>query len=421
MRQTGGSPVRPIRRTRRTWLPVALCGLLAFATACQAWPGSDGGTAGPNGKPSPQARIQVQPADGTDGVSPSRDVTLNVTDGQLKRVRVRAKSTDNEDQKPGVRISGKRGADGSRWVSTEPLLPGAIYTVRATAVDENGLTTSVADTFSTVKPDDVLHASISPLDTETVGVGMPINLYLSNPVPDKFKARVEKRLKLEMSEPVTGAWHWMDDETLSFRPKEYWPVGEHVTLRTNWIGVHAGRGLWGDQSREISFDVGDRHVSVVDADAHAITVKSGGDVVRTFPISAGNSDHPSSSGILLAKAKEEHITMDSSSYGVPVDSPEGYSVETEWNVRITDSGQFVHGAPWSVGAQGERNVSHGCVNMSVGNAKWFYDFTQRGDIVKVTGTSRDVEWRNGWTQWNMSWDDWVEGSALDHPVVNPNA
>lgn len=413
MRHPSRSPVR--RRRRAGVLPLAVVGVLVSAAACTPDSGGSGG--GASGEsPKPQARIQIRPGDGTEGVSPAKPISVTVQDGSVKNVSVRAKPTGDADQKPGLRIEGKLAANDTRWRSTEPLLPAVRYTVKATAVDDNGLATSVTTSFTTVKPDSLLQASIAPLDGETVGVGMPITLYLSKPVADEFKDDVERRLDLTMSEPVEGAWHWMDDETLSFRPRDYWPAGQHVRLETNWIGVRAGEGLWGDQSRVIEFDVGERHVSVVDADQHTMTVKSGGDVVNKFPISAGDSDHPSSSGILVAKAKQGDIVMDSASYGVPVDSPEGYRVRTKWNVRITDSGQFVHGAPWSVEAQGERNVSHGCVNMSLDDAKWFYRFTQRGDVIEVTGTQRNVQWRNGWTHWNMSWDEWVAGSALDRAI-----
>ncbi|MFD0478856.1 L,D-transpeptidase family protein [Nonomuraea thailandensis] len=72
--------------------------------------------------------------------------------------------------------------------------------------------------------------------------------------------------------------------------------------------------------------------------------------------------------------------------------------------------------PWSTGAQGSSNVSHGCVNASPADAKWFYEFTQRGDIIEVTGTSRKLRFGNGPTPWAKSWEDWLAGSALGKPV-----
>ena len=45
---------------------------------------------------------------------------------------------------------------------------------------------------------------------------------------------------------------------------------------------------------------------------------------------------------------------------------EGYRTEIDYAQRITWSGEFIHAAPWSEGEQGQRNVSHGCVNVSDG-------------------------------------------------------
>jgi hypothetical protein len=71
----------------------------------------------------------------------------------------------------------------------------------------------------------------------------------------------------------------------------------------------------------------------------------------------------------------------------------------------------VHAAPWSVADQGHRNVSHGCVNMAPADAEWFFNFTERGDLVVVTGTDRALEQGNGYADWNMSWKDWVGAGA----------
>ena len=54
-----------------------------------------------------------------------------------------------------------------------------------------------------------------------------------------------------------------------------------------------------------------------------------------------------------------------------------------------------------------RNVSHGCINLSPADAKWFFDLATRGDVVKVVGSSpRPDTWDAGSRDWNMSWDEW---------------
>ena len=76
------------------------------------------------------------------------------------------------------------------------------------------------------------------------------------------------------------------------------------------------------------------------------------------------------------------------------------------------SGIYVHSAPWSVGAQGNANVSHGCLNVSPANAQWFYDNTKRGDVVEVRGTvGSTLSGVEGLGDWNIPWSQWKAGNA----------
>ena len=61
-------------------------------------------------------------------------------------------------------------------------------------------------------------------------------------------------------------------------------------------------------------------------------------------------------------------------------------------------------------------MSHGCVNVSPSNAKWLFDKTLIGDPVVVKGTSDKLAYGDGWTPWNVSWADFVKGSALPVPA-----
>lgn len=92
--------------------------------------------------------------------------------------------------------------------------------------------------------------------------------------------------------------------------------------------------------------------------------------------------------------------MDSSTYGVPVNSPNGYKLTVDLAVRFDDSGDFVHSAPWSVADQGKRNVSHGCINISPANARWFFDTFGPGDPIVVQnsggGTYSRYDGSNDW-------------------------
>jgi hypothetical protein len=46
------------------------------------------------------------------------------------------------------------------------------------------------------------------------------------------------------------------------------------------------------------------------------------------------------------------------------------------------------------------------------NARWFYDFSQPGDVVEIrnTGGAPLEVWQNG--DWSVPWEQWQAGSAL---------
>lgn len=395
-------------RARRALAAAFTLAILAVS-ACQAGAAEterSGGVAGD--EPGPVRRpvkLGISPDRGSGDVRPDRPVTVRVAGGRIDSVVVRPSSG-------GPKVEGRVADDLTSWRTTRALAPDTSYTVTAEAVGANGKKTSKKSSFTTLRPESVLRTRIAPLDEETVGVGMPIVVYFTHDVSDK--AAVERNLEVEASKPVEGAWHWMNDAEAHFRPRTYWPKNTHVRLHSDLKGVHGGSGLWGDRNRTIDFQVGDRHISVVNARTHKMTVKENGRVVRRIPVSTGRDEYPTSRGVHLALEVSPSTVMDSSTVPGIRDS---YRITTRWNVRISWSGEYVHSAPWSVGSQGRENVSHGCVNASPGHAKWFYEFTRRGDVIDVRGTPKKLEWGNGWTDWNMSWGDWVKGSALDRWVT----
>jgi lipoprotein-anchoring transpeptidase ErfK/SrfK len=143
-----------------------------------------------------------------------------------------------------------------------------------------------------------------------------------------------------------------------------------------------------------------------------MTVIQNGKTVRTMPVSLGKPSTPSSSGTMVIMDKKTSTVFDTTD----TDGANGYKVTIAYAQRLTWSGQYIHSAPWSVGDQGHRNVSHGCVNLSPSNAKWMYDKTLIGDPITVRGTGDKLVPGNGWTPWDLSWKDFVKGSALPVPA-----
>ena len=65
----------------------------------------------------------------------------------------------------------------------------------------------------------------------------------------------------------------------------------------------------------------------------------------------------------------------------------------------------------SVAEQGSRNVSHGCINLSPANAKWFYRHFGIGDVVEVShsGGKALPVW-DVYGDWSLSWGQYRQGA-----------
>jgi lipoprotein-anchoring transpeptidase ErfK/SrfK len=391
---------------RRTAAAVAI-GMLALLSGCN---GDKAGVSGDSkADAAPAAQVEVSPADGTGNLSPVTPVEISVTGGELGEVTVVdgagtavAGSVADSPDNPASDV----------WKPESPLAYGTSYTLTATATNADDKKTTAKSTFTTVSPASVSTPSIGPLDGTTVGVGMPIRVYFDEPVADK--AAVESHLKVTSSTPTDGSWNWLSATEVHFRPSQYWPAHTDVTLDAHLFGVDFGDGVWGEKNRTVSFSIGDRHVSIADAGTHQMVVYDGDQVVQTWPISAGSEMFPSRNGVHVVTELNRERIMDSSTFGVPVDSPHGYRTKVQYAVRLSNNGEFVHAAPWSVAQQGHANVSHGCINISTERAAWFYNFSQPGDVVEIKNSIGPALSRADGDiyDWTIPWDRWQAGSAL---------
>jgi len=387
-------------------LIAASLALLAGCTGSQS--NASGGSAAPKSSAAP-AQVAFSLADGASDVVPTTPVELAVTGGQLGDVTV----TDSS----GAQVAGSvtpATDDPAKtvWTPQTPLAYGTTYKVTATATNADDAGATATSTFSTVRPATLSTPSVGPLNGTTVGVGMPIRVYFDDPVADK--AAVESHLLVTTSTPTDGAWDWVSDKEVHFRPSTYWPANTQVTLDADLYGVEFGGGVWGEKNRSVSFTIGQKHVSVADAAAHTLTVSDSDKVVQTYPMSAGSNENPTRNGPHVVLQTYDTITMDSSTFGLAVDAPGGYRADVKWATRISNNGEFVHGAPWSASQQGHTNVSHGCINLTDDRAEWFLHFSQPGDVVEVVNsvgpTLSSVD--GDIYDWAIPWADWKAGSAL---------
>lgn len=357
-------------------------------------------------------QLSVSPSDGTEDVRPDSPITVTATSGRLKNVTVTS---------DGTRVQGTLSPDGTLWQSRWTLDPGQRYQVMATGLGVDGRTQTVTGGFTTrkVRDSQSIQATITaPDEGETVGVGMPIILHFESGIRDE--AAVERALEVRSSVPVVGAWHWLDDQNVVFRTKNFWPAHTQVEFIGHLSGVPEAKDKFGKQDFDRHFTIGDSHITSASSSSHHETIRKNGKVIRVLPISMGRGGlrkYTTTSGIHLTMDKSYMTVMDSSTTGCGPGCPDYYRENVYWTVRISDTGEFEHSAPWSIGDQGHDNVSHGCINLSPSNAIWFYRFTNRGDIVKVTGTSRTLAPDNGWGYWQEDWPDWLRYSALQREIT----
>ncbi|MEO6411576.1 MAG: Ig-like domain-containing protein [Pedococcus sp.] len=367
--------------------------------------GSSSSSSSSSSAPPTPAELTISPAKDATGVLPSEPVVVKATTGTLGEVTV-------VDAK-GRKVAGDLGTDGS-WTSSARLAPSAAYTVTATATGLDGTPSTTTSTFNTLKPKVV--ATYGILNSgETVGVGMPASIQFDSPVATaKMRGEVEKLVKVTTSPKQAGAWGWLDNRQLMWRPASYWQPGTKVTISAPLTGVQTGEGKWVGNDDNASFTVGSSMISTVDIKRHVMTVTRGGKVINTIPISAGRPgpETETRSGIKVIIRKEGTVIMDSTTIGIKKGQPGYYKIKTQSAMRVTWTGEYLHSAPWSVGAQGSANVSHGCVNMSPANAAWMYANSKAGDVVKFTGSSRQFLPSEGIGVWQYSFANWKAQSAL---------
>lgn len=360
----------------------------------------------PPSAPTSKARLSANVAANATNVTVDTPVTMRVRNGRLNRVHLKVHQRDTS-------LAGTYNAAHTRWTASDLLEPGTRYVVSGHAIDSAGQVTSERIAFSTqnLTLDQQTFASITPLQSDTVGVGMPVIVHFDVPVTDR--AEVQRHMQVTASPATPGSWHWVSDNEVHWRPKHFWKPGTTVHVDLTLNGVNAGNGIYGQMDRSVDFTIGQSVVMKPNLRTDKMKVLVNGRLARTIPITGGMPGFDTRSGIKLIVEKFKDIRMDSTTVGIAAGSPNAYNIaDVRFAQRVTFSGEFLHAAPWSVYAQGSTNVSHGCVGMSTANAAWLFHLTHPGDPVEVTGTHRALEPGNGWTDWNQSFAQYKKASAL---------
>ncbi|MFI6131722.1 Ig-like domain-containing protein [Micromonospora sp. NPDC051141] len=350
--------------------------------------------------------VTVTPADRARDVPISAEVGTRVSNGKVTGVKL----TDDK----GRPVPAQAREDGSGWVPDRPLANSRTYTAEVTVSGDSGKTTTRKTTFTTMakstKP--AVTSELYLQDKQTYGTAMPVVLGFDPPIPEQARADVQRRLFVKTDPPQPGTWSWMaDGKQAEYRAPDRWQPGTRISVRSALEGLPIGTDAVGDTDRVATARVG-RQVSLdIDNTTKQMTVYQDGKVLRKLPVSLGKPSTPSSSGTMVIMEKHEHTTFDTR--GEP---DGGYVVDVDDAQRLTWGGEFIHSAPWSEGEQGSNNTSHGCTNVSAAGADWLMGVTQVGDLVTVKGTEVQLQQGNGFTAWNVSWDEFAKGSALPVPA-----
>ncbi|RAV07387.1 hypothetical protein DQP55_21900 [Mycolicibacterium sp. GF69] len=402
-----------MRRTSRIGRPNTRLGLIAGAVAALAvlLVGCSSNAAAPppqviadKGDPYSELLVptlQSSVADGAVGVAVDSPVTVTAGDGVLGPVTM-----VNAD---GIPVDGQISPDGVTWATTKPLGYNKQYTLQAEALGLGGITRN-SMTFQTQSPENLTMPYVMPNNGEVVGVGQPIAVRFDEDIPNRLAA--QNVIRVVTSPPVDGAFYWLSSREVRWRPAEYWKPGTTVEVSVKTYGVDLGNGLFGQDDVSTRFTIGDQVIATADDNTKTLSVRRNGELIKTMPLSMGKDSTPTDNGAYIIGDRYPNLIMDSSTYGVPVNSPDGYRLDVDWATQMSYSGIYVHSAPWSVNSQGRANVSHGCLNVSPANAVWFYENTKRGDIVEVVNTvGSTLSGTDGLGDWNIPWEQWRAGNA----------
>jgi lipoprotein-anchoring transpeptidase ErfK/SrfK len=398
-----GSEGTPGTRMRRSVGIAVVAALALLVPACSA-----GGQSAAHRQSAAKAEaaaaaadLKITPVNGTGDADPSAGITVTAVHGTLKNVAVHTAIGS---------VTGSLSQAGKVWHSQWALGTGTSYQVTATASEGHSGTVTRASSFRTLTPSSQFQAEIFEGDGQTYGVGMPIMLTFSQPITNR--AEVERSLQLTTSKPVVGAWYWDDNEHLDFRPENYWPTDTQVTLTGHLDGVEGASGVYATANLTQSFTIGASLIAVASTASHRTQIYYNGKLRYDWPISTGKASTATPNGTYVTIEKENPVRMIGGTPGTA-----GYYSElVPWSVRFTFSGDYYHDAPWSVGSQGYANVSHGCVNLSPADAQTYYNMAVPGDPITITSSTKAGTWDDGWTEWFLSWPEYLKGSALGEAV-----
>ncbi|MDA3628050.1 Ig-like domain-containing protein [Saccharopolyspora oryzae] len=346
----------------------------------------------------PVAEVSFEPGADAGDVNPTAPVKATVEKGKFDSVQL-----TNDD---GKAVEGQLAPDGKSWQASVALGYGKTYTWSGQATGQDGKQVPVEGKFTTLQPKATVRATVNPTDDAEVGIAMPISVKFDKPVQDK--AAVQKALNVQTSVPVEGAWAWLSDQQVDWRPKDYWPAHTHVSVSAKLYGVSYGDGDYGMADLTSEFNIGRAQIVKGAVGTHQLVVERDGKQVASYAASYGEEYDPgrnTPNGTYIIMEKNPVEIMDNPRYGY-------HDVRKTWAARFSNHGEFIHENQENAAALGKVNNSHGCINLSAADAKSYYDTALIGDPVEITGSASSMPPQFDVYDWLLSWDQWTAKSAV---------
>src|SRR6476469_5034621 len=360
---------------------------------------------------SSKVRVSSKPKFGSVDVAPNDPITITICSAKIKSISMTA------DDGTEVGAAGVLSQDQATWTLNQRLAYNTTYTVNGVNVDSSGAEIPFTGSFTTVKPEKTIRASFQIPSGTTVGVAAPVIITFAEPVEDKAAAQKTFKLTTDKGD-IQGSWGWLQDEHIQgtgvkqsivhFRPAAYWPGYTNVHVEANLAGVDLGDGAWGKEDIVTDFTVGRDQRVQADVNSFRIIVLVDAATTKNYPVSYGKESVPGRatvSGIHVVTEKYPTFSMCNPEFDY-------CNVEEKWAVRINNNGEFIHENALTTPYLGKENVSHGCVNMGVGDAEDYYNSAIYGDPVIVTNTGAPMTEQDSIYDWIYSFADWQKLSAL---------
>lgn len=372
----------------------------------------------------------IAPGDGAKDFDPSAPIAVRLFHGTLNTVTL----TDQH----GTVVPGIFSPDHHIWQPVQILQYNSNYIIKALANSDESpaLSTPIITHFSTIKPSNLTKVyfrssgSLALRENGVYGVGIVIEAHFDEPIDNK--ALAEKYLHVTATTPsgvhLQGSWYWLNDQDAHWRPKNYYPPNTIVTAEARVVGHEFSPGLYGEANSQVTFRIGTRHFLLADDATHNIKVFDNHQLIRTMPTSMGRGGYVigvnhmkislwTPSGIYTVIDRGNPVIMDSSSFGLPIRDVNGYKLKIPYATKISNDGIYLHELDTTVWAQGHVDTSHGCLNLNLDNASWFFHWAQEGDPVQVINTGGDPLSIRQNGDWSIPWEIWRKGSAL-HEILH---